>query len=122
MICESRPTLDPGGRLAVLLNTRTGVCTVEVTVVVLFGGNVSVVVVVITAVFNSVPVNPRLTLTTTVRVNEEPLSSVPMFHANCGGTLLGCGDADTKVTPAGSGSVTITFCAALGPAFQTYSV
>src|SRR4030067_361585 len=73
--------------------------------------DVTVVVLVIT------PVSVGATVVTTVMVREPPTASVPRLQASgweTGGS--GAGVAETKVSPAGKVSATVTFNATAGPA------
>ena len=74
------------------------------------------------AVFDSPAVRSSSTCTVTCRVAEAPSASVPRFQV----TMLAASSpplsAETKLVPAGSGSVTTTFVASEGPSLVTTSV
>ena len=98
---------------------RTGVETVAA----LFVEFASAVVLVTCALFASVvPARPGPTVTTSVTVCVAPFAIVPSEHVSCADATVHVGlpgVEETKVVPAGSWSVSTTFCAGSSPPFVT---
>ena len=71
------------------------------------------------AVFASVPTTDAPGATTTVTVAVAPLASAPIVHVTVAVPLQlpALVDDETKLTPAGSTSVSVTPAASFGPAF-----
>ena len=62
------------------------------------------------------------TFTTTVKVVVAPTARAPTFQTNGFGPVVWAGEAEEKVTPAGSVSVTTTLTASVGPALVMVNV
>src|SRR5207237_10685784 len=74
------------------------------------------------ALFVSVGPQGAVTLATMLIVAAPPLATVPRWHVTVPLHEPWLGVAETSVSPAGSGSSTVTLWASNGPAFDTASV
>ena len=65
---------------------------------------------------------PAVGVTTTVKLLAPPLGRVPTLQTTLPPRLTQPGEAETKVTPAGKASVSVTLEAEAGPRLVTVSV
>jgi len=111
--------LSPITKLPPLATTQKTNAEVEELLLLVSGSGSSPLTV---AVFVSVDPQDAVTLATMLIVAAPPLATVPRWHVTVPLHEPWLGVAETSVSPAGSGSSTVTLWASNGPAFDTLSV
>jgi hypothetical protein len=116
------PALTGSGESVFEIDRSAEVLTVVACVALLFALEGSDVLVATVAVLEMFVVRFALTFTTRWRSVDAPDARSPRFQVTVPAVFVPPLSAETKLVPAGSGSVTVVLCAVEGPAFATWSV